>query len=261
MPSMDSWKVPCTAAWTNVFATRKGTHTQAKPALPSRDRCCWRPGRNNPCAQLDRSEDGLEGAGAEPAMRVPHFVVSLPGHTKQDPCLRDLGVAGAPAAARVAPRGLWFVAGARFGAGGVSTWTGQTTKPPAKRTLAGRETGHHRRRGLAHSGRAEKRGGRHWWERGAEAGAEPAVWQQSCDALPTVISNLQSQARGAHPFRCATLRRSKTGIRSTRVILQGDGTEAPDEMQINNAPATAIRPNVTDRIWGAPTRSTTRPSI
>jgi hypothetical protein len=27
---------------------------------------------------LDRSEDGLEGAGAEPAMRVPHFVVPLP---------------------------------------------------------------------------------------------------------------------------------------------------------------------------------------
>jgi hypothetical protein len=31
------------------------------------------------------------------------------------------------------------------------------------------------------------------------------VWQQSCDALSTVISNLQSQARGAHPSRCATL--------------------------------------------------------
>jgi hypothetical protein len=26
---------------------------------------------------LDRSEDGLEGAGAEPAMRVQHFVVPL----------------------------------------------------------------------------------------------------------------------------------------------------------------------------------------
>ena len=109
-------------------------------------------------------------------------------------------------------------------------WTGQTTKPPAKRTLAGNDNGHHRRRGLAHPGRAEKRGGRRWWEGEAKAGAEPAAWQQSCDALPTVISNLQSQARGAHPFRYATLCRSKTGIRSTGLILQGDGTEAPDEM-------------------------------
>src|SRR6516164_7107094 len=74
---------------------------------------------------------------------------------------------------------------------GVATWTGQTAKPPAKRTLAGRETGRPPRRGLAHSGGAVERGGRHG-EGGAEAEVEPAMWQQSCLYYGNLQANHES---------------------------------------------------------------------
>ena len=56
---------------------REHTRRQSQPCIQGIDAVGARVGITH-ADNLDRSEDGLEGAGAEPAMRVQHSVVPLP---------------------------------------------------------------------------------------------------------------------------------------------------------------------------------------
>jgi hypothetical protein len=99
-----------------------------------------------------------KGTGAEPAMRVRHFVVPLPDTQS------GTHVSGAATLqVRLQQQALHLAA---FG------------------LLLALDLvqGELQRRGLAHSGRAVERGGRHG-EGGAEASVEPAVWQQPLEIV------------------------------------------------------------------------------